>query len=499
MRSGWTLIIAFCVLAIIAGGAGAWLVKASGWRPFGADTPGLARQTIAMLPIQGSGANPDPLFIEVQDALIDALGHISTLRAIARTSVMRYESSGKLMPEIGRELNADYIVETTASHDGDRHAMTARLVRAADDAQLWATRIERPLTQVLNMGGVALDIARVIGVPVSPEQRSALVAEYTPNSAAQAAYLEGQYRLWRDDGQSTKPDVLPLFERAVALDPQYARAWVSLARCYEDGRTYGGGHEAAVRAVAAARRAVEIDDRLTAAHLQLAWALFLFERDWKGTAREFRRALELNPSDFYVRFYFANFLASQGQLEEGKRQIAVAHELSPFAADAWGIDGLLHYYAREFDQAEVSYRRAIALAPRTGRFVGLGRTLTEKRDCTGNVQAFEQALRSVPSILIVRAELARAFAVCGRSTEARQILHDIETEPVTPGTRGATPQHRAYAYAALGDKDRAFELLMQAVADQQPDLQWVKVDPRLDPLRSDPRFRTYLRAVGFEE
>lgn len=121
-RPGWTLIGACCVLAMIAAAVTASLWTASGWSPFTIASPGLTRPTIAVLPIHGTDSNPDPLFIEVHDALISALGHTSSLRVIARPSVMRYASGGKLMPEIGRELNADFIVETTASHEGDRIA-----------------------------------------------------------------------------------------------------------------------------------------------------------------------------------------------------------------------------------------------------------------------------------------------------------------------------------------------------------------------------------------
>lgn len=228
--------------------------------------------------------------------------------------------------------------------------------------------IERPLTEALNMGRLALDIAGVLGVGVSVEVRAALGAEYTPSSAAQAAYFEERAQMARNGGE-TSAAAEAMFERAIALDPRYARPYVVLSHCYYEANLPRAITDVGPRAVAAARRAVELDDRLALAHRQLALATFIFRGDSKEAVREFRRAVELNPSDFSVQSYFANFLSSLGELEEAKRHVAVGHELSPFDGDAWGIDGMVHYYAREYDQAEAECR-GLELAPRFNRYVG---------------------------------------------------------------------------------------------------------------------------------
>jgi serine/threonine-protein kinase len=496
-RPGWMLVAAVCAFALVGGAAAAWFVKSSGWSPFAAAPASLTRQTIAVLPIQSASGTVDPVFVEVQDSLISALGRISSLRAISRTSVMRYASGGKLMPEIGRELNAEYVIESTASREGDRLRMTSRLVRAGDDTQLWATTIERPLTEVLKMGGVALDIAGALGIKTSSDERNGLVAEHTPESAAQTAYLEGRYLMARENVDGYRAARTQL-ERAVELDPQYARAHASLSRTYFVLHLYGSlAREEAMRlATDAAARAVALDAALSEAHTQLASARFMFAYDWRGADEEYRRAIQLNASDIDARSAYARFLAARGELPEALRQIEAAREAAPLSADVLGTEGIIRYYARDLDKAEITLRRAVEFSPQTGKLLGLGRVLAAKGDCPGSIAALEQATRTSSGVPHTRAELARTYAVCGRAAEARQILTELE---LPSATARVTPQHRAYVYAALGDRDRAFELLNEAINEKQPDIEWAKVDPRLDMLRGDSRYSTLLRGLGLSE
>jgi TolB-like protein/Tfp pilus assembly protein PilF len=498
-RPGWMLVAAVCAFALVGGAMAAWFVKSSGWSPFAAAPASLTRQTIAVLPIQSASGTVDPVFVEVQDSLISALGRISSLRAISRTSVMRYASGGKLMPEIGRELNAEYVIESTASREGDRLRMTSRLVRAGDDTQLWATTIERPLTEVLKMGGLALDIAGILNSTVGLDERKGLVAEHTPESAAQTAYLEGRYQLARDNADGYRA-ARALFERAVSLDPQYARAYASLAHCYLLLHVHGvlPRDEAGQLLTDAARRAVAADGSLSSAHAQLATALFSFGFDWKGAGEEFRRAIALNASDTEARSAYARFLASRGELAEAIRQIELAREAAPMSADVLGSEGIIRYYARDLDKAEAAFRRALEGAHQTGKLLGLGRVLAAKGDCAGAISTLEQAVQASLGAPQTRAELARTYASCGQAAEARRILSELEQPPASALAR-VSPHHRAYVYAALGDKDRAFALLDEAMAQKQPDIEWAKVDPRLDSLRGDSRYSTFLRGLGLGE
>jgi serine/threonine-protein kinase len=499
-RPGWMLVAAVCAFALVGGATAAWFVKSSGWSPFAAAPSSLTRQTIAVLPIQSATGKADPIFVEVQDSLISALGHISSLRAISRTSVMRYADGGKLMPEIGRELHAEYIIESTAARDGDRVRMTSRLVRAGDDTQLWAATIERPLTEVLKMGGVALDIAGMLGAKTSLNERNGLVAEHTPESPAQTAYLEGRYQMGRESVDGYRA-ARPLLEQAVSLDPRYARAYASLAHCYLVLQVYGvlSRDDASRLALEAAKRAVLLDDSLADGHVRLANVLFELELDWSGAEKEYQRAIASNASDPAARASYARFLAAKGELQEARRQVEIAQESAPLSADALGALGNVLYYNRDFDKAEAAFKRSLEFAPQSAaKYTGLGRVLSAKGDCPGAIRALEQAVRLTQAAPAAQAELARTYAGCGQSDTARRLLAELE-RPSSPVSAGISPQHRAYVYAALGDKDRAFSLLGEAVSRHETNIAWAKVDPRLDALRADARYGTLLRGLGLAE
>lgn len=494
---GWSLIAAACGVALVGGALATGLFSAGSWNPFTPATPVAALQTIAVLPIQNLNGGSDPVLIEMQDALISSLGRISSVRTISRTSTAAYATTSKLMPEIGKDLKADYIVESMATREGDRVKLMPRLVRAGDDTQVWAGTIERPLTQVLQMGGVALEMASALGARVSTDERHGLVAEQTPRPEAQTAYLDGRYQMSRGTSESYRL-ARAQFERAIAVDPGYARAFASLAQAemwlYLDG---GERLEQASRVtLTAAERAVAIDPGSSVAHTRLAIAKIFFNRDWKGAEEGYRRALELNPSDTEARSEYARLLAAKGDMPAALQMAEIGREADPLSADATGTVAVMHYYARDFDKAEAETRRALEFGstnPR--RYLTLGRVLSAKRDCAGAIDALRRAGQMSNHAPIIDGELARVYAVCGQVDEARRMLAVLE-QPGRSASGEVAPQILAYVYAALGDRDRAFTALRAAVARRESPVVWAKVDPRLDPLRSDSRFGAILQELG---
>jgi tetratricopeptide (TPR) repeat protein len=355
------------------------------------------------------------------------------------------------------------------------------------DTHLWARDYERELTDVLKLQNeVARAVAEEIRIQITPEERARLASVAAVNPAAHEEYLLGRYLLWKFI-EEDRMRAVDHFNRAIQIDPSYAAPYAGLAHAWWMRGVFGplSLKEVAPPSRAAARKALELDDRLAEAYAAQAYVEGMFDWDWTGAERTIRHAVELDPNSLDAHYVYALLLMALGRLPEAVTQIEHAAQLDPLSAQVHSTFGRILYRARKFDEAILHLKRATELEPRNAvAWRRLG-DVHDQMGKYGEALAFyekAQALLTNPRNGDSEA-IARVYAHTGRVSEARQMLKRL-------GDRSAD------VYAALGDKDAAFRLLFKSVDER---INWpifIKADPLFDSLHSDPRWKELLRRMN---
>jgi TolB-like protein/DNA-binding winged helix-turn-helix (wHTH) protein/Flp pilus assembly protein TadD len=497
-RAALVVILCSCV----AIGLAAWLA----WQHSYAKSAVPSIRSIAVLPMQNlSGDAAQEYFADgMTEELITDLAKVSALRVISRTSVMRYKGTKKGLPEIARELNVDGIVEGSVMRSGNRVRITAQLLHAPRDQHLWAETYERDLGDVLRLQSeVAQAIARQVRAQLTPQQQARFRrSARSVNPEAYEAYLRGRYYL---SNQFTMAQPLNMaksyFEESIRKDPGFALAYSGLADSYVYLAFFGQGLLPPDRAYRSAkealRKAVELDDSIGEAHDTLGLLSWRFEWDWDAAEREFNRAIALAPSYSCAHEDRAVYLSFIGRRADALAEIAKSNELDPGPSSAMTESGA-YYQLRDYEGLVESSRRGVASYPNEWvehHSLGVGYEGTGKR--LEAISEYQKAIEMSNGDQDATASLAHAFAGIGRRAEAEKILRDLEQKSKSTYV---SPYIFATVYAGLGEKDKAFEFLERAYQERSLDLSWhLKADLRIDNLRSDPRFQTLLRRVGFPQ
>ena len=370
-----------------------------------------------------------------------------------------------------------------------------RLIHAGNDTPVWARSFEQPLRSVF---ALQRDVARAVAEELAVQLSPAPAQAQTVNAEAHDEYLRGRYFLHQDTAESVRRAIV-LFEGAIRKDARLAQAYAGIGEAY---LTLGPRFNAMARAEAfqrardATTRALALDDRLADAHAVLAEISFEGAWDWSGAEKEFNQALSLNPSHEYARERYAMFLAARGQTEAALAQIAEARRVDPLSSLIASSAGGILRYARRYDEAIAQYNQVLERHPDfLSANVGLARTLNAAGRHDEAIARYRKvAARGVnePFFLL---EIAQADAAAGRADEARKALDSLRQHSQARGTF-VPPESYAYVYARLGDFDRAFEWLDEAFRSRSSTVLWLPVDPRVDPLRGDPRFSRYVNQLG---
>jgi serine/threonine-protein kinase len=459
-------------------------------------------ESLAVLPLANLSGDPQQQYFAdgMTEELISDLAKISALRVTSRTSVMRYKSSSKSLPEIAKELGVDAVVEGSVTRAGSQVKITAQLIDAVKDRHLWADSFQRELKDVLSLQGeVARAIAGEIGVRLTPEERSRLADKKTVNPEAYEAYLKGQYHLFRRTAADARKS-LEYFQQAVEKQPDYALAYAGIAEAYETaaGSVQGAlsPKEAFPRAKAAAMRAVELDSTLAEPYVSLAWSSFVFDRDWTTAENQFQRAFQLDTNYPMAHENYAMFLSRMGRFDEAIRQMKRAQQLDPLSLGGNTMMGLVLGLARRDDEAIPWFRRVLDMDPNflRARF-GMGLSLLHKKRYDEAITELQKAVELSGGGAAQLGTLGYAYAVANRRAEALEIverLREKSREHYVPPAMVAT------VFSGLGDKDQAMAWLEKAIEENDPWLTGLKVDPMFDSLRSDPRFLDLMHRVGLK-
>ena len=494
-RSRWMAVAGLAALGI---GAAAYL----GWHGLGRKAESASmRVMLAVLPFDNLSGDSTQEYLSdgLTEEMVTALGrlHPDLLGVIARTSAMKYKGSGKSVGEIGRELGVDYVLEGSVRRSGDHARVTAQLIVVRDQTHLWAATYDRELRDILKVESeVSQAIADQIALTLPSLQRARLSRARQIDPEAFRLYLEGRY-VWNKRTPDQIERSVTLYEKALAIDPTYAGAYVGLADSYNilGNLGYRPPADAYPHAKAAASKALELDRDLAEARIALAYATYLYDRDAATAEREFEHALALNPSYASGRQWHSIFLASRGRTDEALAEIERARRLDPTSPIIRATVGWLLYLSRRFETSIDESRKVLELEPdfRTAHYyLGLAYLQTHR---------FDEAIGELEKAIALEArpggmpDAARgyAWAVSGHPERARQLLVDLDR---ASAHHYISPYSLAVIHAGLGDKDRAFDLLEQAFGERHPWLVLLQVEPLLDPLRSDDRFANLVGRVG---
>lgn len=456
---------------------------------------------LVVLPLENLSGDPEQEFFAdgMTEELIADLAQIQALRVISRTSAMRYKRTQKTIQEIGRELKVDAIVEGSVRRHGDRVRITAQLIEVSSDRHLWAKSYERDLRDVLALQGeVAHAIAQEIQVKLTPQEVAHFAKERKVDPRAYESYLKGRHQ-WNKRTDESLLRSLEYFREAIDRDPVWAPAYVGLADAYNIIGFFGvmPPGDTFPKAKAAALAALRIDDGLAQAHAAIAYVQHYYEWDWDAADRGFRRALELNDGDGYIHLFYVNNLVAMGRQKEAVREAVRAMELDPLSMIISTALGWVHYLGRDFERAVQHSRGAVELNP---EFPPARMWLAAAYEKCG---MFEEALSEArrageisgrgPWVLT---SLARVFALLGRTAEAETTLLELIE---LSGRRYVSPYDIALVFESLGRVSEAMDQLERAHAGRANYLALMRVDPRLDGLRGDPRFAELERRMAFPQ
>jgi len=465
------------------------------WRARLFGGPARPVRTIAVLPLQNLSGDTaqDYLADGMTEALTTDLARMESLQVISRTSAIQYKAAKKSLPVIARELNADAVVEGSVQRSGDRVRVTAQLVRASDDRHLWANTFERDFPDVLALQDeVASAIAKQVESRLGGPRPAPPPNVQAVNIEAYENYLRANYYFDNFDLQKS----IDYYRQAIKLDPNYAPAYAHMAEAYSFLAFFGAvsPSEGWGKVKEAASLAVQKDERLPEGHGALALAKLHYDWDFPGAEQEFKRALELNPSDADVRHEHAHYLMAMGRLAESEAESRRAVELDPVGD---GLNSCLCWHsfaARDYDEAVRLAAKFLKSQPDDPwEHTILGWTYEQKRMPEQAVAEFKKAVEATNGDPFYVAALGHAYALGGDRRGAEKVLLTLSDRAKKSYV---SPFDLALIYIALGEKEKAFALLDKAVAEHSTFLVYTKWEPRLDPLRSDPRFQDLLRRIG---
>jgi eukaryotic-like serine/threonine-protein kinase len=453
-------------------------------------------QSVAVLPLENLSGDPEQdYFAEgMTEELITQLAQIGALRVISRTSVMPYQGSRKPLPQIARELGVDAVVEGSVMRSGDHVRINAKLIQASTGESLWAKAYDRNLTDVLNLQAeVARDIAQEIRVELTPQEQSRLSSSARVSPEAHDAYLKGRYH-WSKDTEEQYRQAEKYFQQAIEIDPNYAASYSGLADYYWATNELAP-QIAMPKAKEYAQKALAIDDSLSAAHTTLADVKFYADWDWAGAELEYKRAIQLNPNDAEAHRMYSVFLSAMGRADDALAEMRIVQNLDPLSV--FTSSGWAYYFARQFDRAIDQCQKTLELEPDDiGAHSCLGYSYLAKKDYAKAVAESKKAADLSKNEPLRMEGLGLAYGMAGQKDEARRLLAALQTQSKL---RYVPPYFLATVYVGLGEKDQAFALLEKGYAERDPYLTYLKVEPALDPLRSDPRFQQLLQRVGFTQ
>jgi TolB-like protein/DNA-binding winged helix-turn-helix (wHTH) protein/Tfp pilus assembly protein PilF len=453
--------------------------------------------SLAVLPLQNLSDDPAQEYFAdgMTDELIGDLAQLRSLRVISRTSVMHYKGGKQTVPQIGRELAVDAVIEGTVEREKNRVRIRVQLIEAASDRHLWARSYDYELKDVLVLQSTAAhDIASEIqGRVEQPPASSPSNGARTVQPDAYEAYLKGRY-FWNQRTEAGLNKSIEFFQDAIAKDPAFAAAYAGLAGSYSLlGSESLPPEIARAKARAAASKALELDPASAEGHAELGLIEFYYDWNWQQAEQEFQRAIELNPSYATTHQWYSHYLRAMGRLPEALQQAQQAQQSDPLSLSINTTLAARYRDLHEFKQALDVVQRTLELDPNFAPGHELLASVYEQQgDFQSDITELKKASTLSKDNPTSLAHLGRAYALSGNQDEARKIAEQLKQ---TARQHYVPAWDMAVLFAAMGDADTAFRWLEESYTKRESQMPFLKVDYRIDPLRADPRFQNMLRRV----
>ncbi len=464
----------------------------------GSSTPGRMR-SLAVLPLENLSHDPQQEYFAegLTEALITTLAKIGELRVVSRTSAMLYKNVRKPLSEIARELEVDAIVEGTVLRAGHRVRITAQLIDAAKETHLWAESYERDLRDVLALQSeLAQAIAREVQVKLTPQERAHLAQTRPVDPEAYEAYLKGRYH-WNRRSREGLGKAIHHFQQAITSDPNCAAAYSGLADCISllGWWAFVPPEQGCAKGKALALKALDLDPDLAEAHASLGWASAYYDYDFPKSQREFQRAIELNPHYATAHAWYGLTLSMIAYHEEALAEVKLGVRLDPTSAINTGMLATVYWFARQYDASLEGFKKASDLDPASFQLHwGIGISYLANCLYDAAIAEMQTAVQLTGRTPMSVALLAGAYAEAGCRQETERLLGEL-TE--ISRTRYVSPYVVALIFAALKQTDQAIAHLETGYQERAAWMVWMNKDPRLDDLRSNPRFQNLLRRMNF--
>ena len=455
--------------------------------------PQLDKRRLAVLPLVNISSDPrDEYFADgMTEELISTISRIKGFRVIARTSAMQYKGQNKRISEIGNELKAGTLIEGSVRKSGDLVRISVQLIDSSTEEHLWADDYERKLENVFQIQrDIAAKVADELKVKLPPDEKTRLAKKETGSPEAFSIYLKGRY-FWNERSDESLKKAATYFQKAIDIDPAYARAYSGLADTYSMMAFYNmmPAKEGNARAKALAQKALEIDGNLAEAYTSSAF-IGDDSYDWKTADAAFNKALELNPSYATAHFWYSLQLLWLGRDEEALEHARQAEELDPLSPAISIAVGQILTYVRRYPEAINHLEEKLKSDPDNGPLhfiLGIAclywgdssRAAEEERRCMALRGRLDRPLTMFGS----------ALARMGKNAEAREVLSELEKS-------NAPASLRSIVLVELGEREDAIALVERAYEDGESGLAWISVIPAYDPIATDPRFMRILRKMN---
>ena len=467
---------------------------------FGGKVKEASMDSVAVLPFVNATGNPDAEYLSegITQGLINTLSQLPKLRVVSLMSAYRYKGKAIDPPSVARDLGVHTILTGRMVQQGDTISISAELIDAEHDRQIWGKQYQRKLTDVTSLEpDITRDITENLKLKLSGAQQNFVAQRPTQNSEAYQLYLQGRF-YWNRRTSGGLNKAIDYFQQAIAKDPNYALAYSGLADSYYALARNSGvlsPKEAGAKARQAAEKAIELDSSLSEAHASMGLALLVFEWDFAEAEREFRRAIDLNRGYPYAHVWYAELLYGTGRYEESVVENRKAVALEPFASNLKVNLGLSLMHAKHLQESEQQFRETLDMDPNypIGHYFYAEVLILQKRFDEA-VAEMEKTVQSLPESSYYRGYLGYAYAKAGKTPEARRILGELIEEAKT---KYVSWMGIADIYAGLGEKDHWFAALELAFQQGDTRMNTIRARTEVDSMwPDDPRFAVLLKKIG---
>jgi TolB-like protein/Tfp pilus assembly protein PilF len=453
--------------------------------------------SIAVMPFVNESGNPDVEYLSdgMTDSLINSLSTLPNLAVKARNTVFHYKGKQVDEKKVGRELSVQAVLVGRVIQRGDDLTLFLSLVDSGTGNALWGEQYDRKMQDLpVLRNEIARDVAQKLRSRLSNADTTNLAKNYTANAAALQLYFYGRHS-WSKRTRESARKSIEYFNQAIEKDPNFALAYSGLADAYVVTALGMAPKDVMPKAKAAATRALEIDGTLAEAHTSLARVLQIYDWNWAEAEKEYKRAMELDPRYPLAHQWYAGYLERTGRIDEGIAEMKVAVELDPLSASTNFELGLAYFFARDYDRAIQQFQKALELEP------GFPPALQILLIAYSQKGQHDLALAKIQEVGEDNAYLgyaAQVYELAGRREDAKRVLEKLDRryQKGGIGREYVSAITFAFIYAALGEKNEAIAWLEKGYEERAFHLQFLKVDPRWDKLRDDPRFQELLAKIG---